>query len=53
MTHGHELKGAMLVEGWCRAEGDKGEKKWDNCNNIINIIYLKITFISTLHLIII
>ena len=25
----------------CRAEGDKGEKKWDNCNSIINKIYVK------------
>ena len=24
-----------------RAEGNKGEKKWDNCNSIINKIYLK------------
>ena len=22
-------------------EGNKGEKKWDNCNSIINKIYLK------------
>ena len=28
------------------AKGDKGEKKeWDNCNSIINKIYLKIKFI--------
>ena len=26
----------------CRAEGNKGEeKKWDNCNSIINKIYFK------------
>ena len=25
----------------CRAEGDKGEKKWDNCNSIINKIHFK------------
>ena len=24
-----------------RAEGNKGEKKWDNCNSIINKIHLK------------
>ena len=24
-----------------QAVGDKGEKKWDNCNSIINKIYLK------------
>ena len=29
----------MLVEGGCRAEGDKGEKKRDNCNSIISKIY--------------
>ena len=31
----------MLVGGRYWAEGDKGEKKWDNCNSIINKIYLK------------
>ena len=31
----------MLVGGGCRAEGNQGEKKWDNCNSIINKIYLK------------
>ena len=42
MTHGHELKGQCWKEGGCRAEGDKGEeKKWDNCNSIINKIHLK------------
>ena len=25
----------------CRVEGHKGEKKWDNCNSIINKIYFK------------
>ena len=29
----------MLVGGGCRAEGNKGEKKWDNCHSIINKIY--------------
>ena len=29
----------MMVGGGCRAEGNKGEKKWDNCNSIINKIY--------------
>ena len=24
-----------------RAEGNKGEKKWNNCNSIISKIYLK------------
>ena len=41
MTHGHELRGGMLVGGGCRVEGDKGEIKWDNYNSIINKIYLK------------
>ena len=31
----------MLVGGGCKVEGEKGEKKWDNCNSIINKIYLK------------
>ena len=42
MTHGHELRGGMLVEGGvCRVEGSKGEKKWDSCNSTINKIYFK------------
>ena len=43
MTHGHELKWGMLEGGSrCTEERDKGErKKWDNCNSIINKIYLK------------
>ena len=41
-THGHELRAeGMQVGGGCRAEGNKGDKKWDNCNNVINKIYLK------------
>ena len=31
----------MQVGGGCKAEGNKGGK-WDNCNSIINKIYLKI-----------
>ena len=31
----------MMVGGGYRLEGNKGERKWDNCNNIINKIYLK------------
>ena len=27
MTHGHELRGGMLVGEVCRAEGNKWEKK--------------------------
>ena len=41
-THGHELRGECWCGGWCRAERNKGEKKWDNCNSIINKLYLKI-----------
>ena len=45
-TYGHELKGRECWWEWgvgCRAEEDKREKKnWDNCNSIINKIYLKI-----------
>ena len=42
-THGHELRvgGTLGVEGF-RVERDKEEEKWDNCNSIINKIYLKI-----------
>ena len=40
-THGHELKdgnaGGRGSAGWRRIKG--GE--WDNCNSIINKIYLK------------
>ena len=28
-------------KGWCRAEGNKGKKKRDKCNNIINILLKK------------
>ena len=42
MTHGHELRGDMVVGGGYRAEANKGEKKWDNRNSIINKIHLKI-----------
>ena len=38
MTHGEELRGRNL-EGACRAQGDKGRKKWDNYNSIINKTY--------------
>ena len=37
MTHGHELNRGMLVGGGYRPKGNKGEKKWDNCNSIIKI----------------
>ena len=42
MTHGHELKWGNACgregAGW---RGIMGRKKWDNCNSIINNIYLK------------
>ena len=43
MTHGHELGGVGGLEGGRehREEGNKGEKKRDNCNSIIKKIYLK------------
>ena len=42
MTHGHELKGKNAGgRGCARRRGIKGGK-WDNCNSIINKIYLKI-----------
>ena len=31
----------MLVGWGCRAERNKREKKWDNCDSVINKIYLK------------
>ena len=41
MTHGHELKGGNV--GGRVSAGRRGieEGKWDNCNSIINKIYLK------------
>ena len=39
MTHGHD--GGTTVGVGYRAEGNKGEKKWDNCNSRINEIYFK------------
>ena len=39
MTHGHELKGGNVGgRGWA---GCSEGGKWDNCNSIINKIYLK------------
>ena len=41
MTHGHELYGGNVGGRGCAGwSGVKGEK-WDNCNSIINKIYLK------------
>ena len=35
-THGHELRGRMLVGEGYRTEGNKGERKLDKFNSIIN-----------------
>ena len=40
-TYEHELRGGDAGRRWYRAEGNK-RGKWDNCNSIINKIYLKI-----------
>ena len=42
MTHGHELRGEGWKEGVTGQKRIKGREKWDNCNSIINKIYLKI-----------
>ena len=31
----------MMISGGYRVEGNKGEKKWDNFNSMINEIYFK------------
>ena len=41
VTHGHELRWGMMVGGGYRVDENKGERKWDNCNSIINKIYIK------------
>ena len=42
MTHGHDLsRGNAGGRGSAVWRGIKGRKKWDNCNSIINKIYLK------------
>ena len=41
--HGHELKvgeGQNAGEGGAGWRGIKGRWKWDNCNSIINKIYM-------------
>ena len=46
-THGHELRwGNMGGRGFTGQRGIKGGK-WDNCNSIINKIYLKKFFKRT------
>ena len=37
-THGYEVMGGMLMGRGRRAEENKGEKKWDDYNSIINKI---------------
>ena len=41
MTHGHALQGGNVGGRWCA--GQRGVKggEWDNCNSIINKLYLK------------
>ena len=43
MTHGHELsRGGEDLEGrGVPGRGEQMGKSWDNCDNIINKIYLK------------
>ena len=41
MTHGHELKRELLEGRWVPGRKGQRRKNWDNCNNIINKIYLK------------
>ena len=40
MNYGHKLRGG-LPEGMGECGGGHGGKNWDNCNSIINKIYLK------------
>ena len=41
-THGHELRREDVGgRGFAGPMGVRGRKKWDNCNSIINKIYLK------------
>ena len=44
MTHGHELSEGRNAggRGGAGKKGIRQRKKWDNCNSIINKIYLKI-----------
>ena len=42
-THGRKLRGGGMLEGMVVPGRGRlrGEKKWDNCNSIINKLYLK------------
>ena len=39
-THGHELRGGLLEEKGVSGGGGQRERNWDNCNSIINKIYI-------------
>ena len=41
VTHGHELKRGNVGRRGCSGWRGKSGGKWDNCNSIINKIYLK------------
>ena len=41
MTHGHEPKGGNVGGRWCAGRRGIKRGKWDDCNSIINKIYLK------------
>ena len=41
MTHGHEIRGRIMVGEGMQGGGGIKEGEWDNCNSIINKIYLK------------
>ena len=41
MTHGHELKERNAGRRGCAGQRGIKEGEWDNCNTIINKIYLK------------
>ena len=40
MLHGHELRGGLLERMGVPSRGEKRRKHWNNCNNIINKIYI-------------
>ena len=51
MTHGHELRwGKDGGRGNTGRRGRKGRKKKDNCNSIINKLYLKKTPIHIMNI---
>ena len=50
MTHGHELKRGLLEEMEGTGQRGQREKNWENCNSIINEMYLlkKLQYIYTM-----